>query len=272
MPTTLPHARPDCVPHAHRGPGCGHQRNVKLHVTLLKGSFREAPRNTVRGELNLGGAAAMEAMMRIGVTTILTGTPLAGAAALAFAAATPATAEGGDAQTVLVQLPNGQIEQVDDAGPLAPQVMMATPAEMRAQALGMNPAFAAFQQMAAMMDQQAATMLQQVAQTPMMSAAMPNLPPGVSGYSVVTTISNGRACTRSTEIRYDGNGLQPRTVSNLSGDCGAGPDQPATPAELPPAAAPATRPHTIRVRYTRPALARPLVHEAFYQAAPSAAN
>ena len=211
----------------------------------------------------------MEAILQSSLTAILTGTALAGAAALAFAAATPATAEGSDTHTLLVQLPNGQVEQIDYAGPVAPQVMMATPTDMHAQAFGMDPAFAAFQQMAAMMDQQAARMLQQVARTPM-SAAMPNLPPGVSGYSVVTTISNGRACTRSTEIRYDGNGLQPRTVSNLSGDCAAAPDQPATPAELPPAAAPATRPHTIRVKYTRPAAARPLLREAFYQAPPSA--
>ena len=201
--------------------------------------------------------------MRRLTKTILGGVAVAGAAVLAMGAATPASAGDGAAHTLLLQLLNGQVEQIEYIGPVAPRVTVA--------AMDQDPVFAAFQQMAALMDQQAAAMLQQVAQMP--AGAMPNLPPGVSSYSVVTAVEGGHACTRSTEVRYDGRGLQPQTVSHLSGDCGALPEERTTPAELPAPAEPApTPPQTIRVKYSAPKLNHALVHEAFYQHASTRTN
>ena len=200
--------------------------------------------------------------MQTFVKTTLAGVALAGAVALAAGAATPATARDGDSHTLLVQLPSGAVEQIEYTGPIAPRVMLsAAPLEFSPRSD--DPVFAAFERMTAMMDQQAASMLQQVAQMPAMAG--PGLPPGVSGYSVVTTISDGHACTRSTEVSYGGRGMQPQTVSNVSGDCGAGAQQGNGPAAMPVPGEPAARPHTIRVRYDAPVRHHPLVNEAFYQ-------
>ena len=206
--------------------------------------------------------------MQRSVKTALAGVAVAGALALAAGAATPATARDQDSHTLLVQLPNGAVEQIEYTGPIAPRVTLSgSPfgAEMALAAPGADPAFAAFERMAALMDQQAASMMQQAAQMPGLPDAMPGLPPGVSGYSVVTTVSNGHACTRSTEVRYTGHGLQPQTVSNLSGDCGAGSRAGTIPAGAPVVGEPAARPRTVRVRYDAPTLPHSLVRQAFYQ-------
>ena len=201
----------------------------------------------------------------------LAGLAVLGAVAVAAAMTAPAQARDEDTHTLLVQLPNGAVEQIEYTGPVAPRIVLGPVAYAAVPGFGhgfsSDPAFAAFEHMAAMMDQQAAAMLQQVAQMPGLTSAMPELPPGVSGYSVVTTINNGHACTRETEVRYDGRGMQPQTVSNVSGDCG-GMEQPHThtvPAELPAPAAPVSQPRTLRVRATTPAIDHGLVREAFYQ-------
>ena len=199
--------------------------------------------------------------MQTSLKAIVTGAVVAGAVALATGAANPAAARGDDTHTLLVQLPNGAIEQIEYTGPVAPRIVL-TPSAAR-------PAFnqfAAFDQIAALMDQQAAAMLQQVASMPGWNGAAPALPPGVSGTSTVITVSNGHACTRSTEVRYDGQAAQPHVVSNVSGDCGAGAALEQTvPAEQQAPAEPTVQPHTIRVKANGPALHHGLVQEAFYQ-------
>ncbi len=206
--------------------------------------------------------------MQRSVKTALAGVAVVGAVALATGAATPATARDDNSHALLVQLPDGALEQIEYTGPVIPQVTLSgspAGAEMPLAAPGADQAFAAFERMAALMDQQAATMMQQVVQMPGFPAAVPGLPPGVSGYSVVTTVSNGHACTRSTEVRYTGRGLQPQTVSSLSGDCDGGSQTGTAPAGAPASSEPAARAHTIRVRYDAPALRHSLVRQAFYQ-------
>ena len=197
--------------------------------------------------------------MRTSLKAIVTGVAMAGAVALATGTANPAVARDDDTHTLLVQLPNGAVQQIQYSGPVAPRLVLAPAA--------MDPAFeqfAAFDQMAALLDQQAAAMLQQVASMPGWNVAAQALPPGVSGTSTVITVSNGHACTRSTEVRYDGQAAQPHVVSKLSGDCGRAPQQ-AVPAEQPAPAEPAAPPRTIRVKATSPVLHHGLVQEAFYQ-------
>ena len=208
--------------------------------------------------------------MQRSLKTSFAGLALIGGLALGAVATAPAHARDEDTHMLLVQLPNGAVEQIEYTGPVVPRVVLAPAALGAMPGFDDDPAFAAFQRMAALMDQQAAAMLQQVAQTPALTGAIPGLPPGVSGYSMVTTISNGHACTRETEVRYGGRGMQPQTVSNVSGDCD-GVEQPRThtvPADLPtPAepAAPASQPRTIRVKASTPTMAHGLVREAFYQ-------
>ncbi len=198
--------------------------------------------------------------MRSSLKAILAGSVVAGAMALAVGAATPAVARDDDSHVLLVQLPGGAMEQIEYTGRVAPRLVLAP------SPFAIDPTFAAFNRMAALMDRQAAGMLHQVAEMPGWNGALPALPPGVSGYSSVTTISDGRACTHTTEIRYDGRGMQPQTVSDVSGDCGAVTSpQRSVPVEQPASVGPTARLRTIRVKATLPSARRPLLQEAFYQ-------
>ena len=206
--------------------------------------------------------------MRNPFKTAFAGTVLVAAVALAAGARTPAAAGDGQTHTMLVQLPNGAIEQIDYTGDVAPQIVLSP---SRVTFAAPDPAFAAFERLSALMDRQADSMLQQVAQMPAWSGTMPNLPSGVSGYSVVTTISGNGACTRSTQVTYLGGNLKPQTVSNHSGNCGAEPDHSSdhsSPAETPvprQPSEPASRPHTITVKAGGVSPYHRMVREAFYQ-------
>jgi hypothetical protein len=182
--------------------------------------------------------------MRTSFLTILAGAAIAGSLALAAGAGTPAAARDGDTHTLFVQLPNGAVEQIEYTGDIAPRVvfpMMAPVASMP------DPAFAQMDRIMAMMDRQAASLMQQVTDMPAWSGRMPNLPPGTSGYSVVTTFTSNGACTRSTRVTYTGGDATPQTVSNVSGDCSAVPSRGTVPAEAPTPVQPRA-PHTIQVK------------------------
>jgi hypothetical protein len=159
----------------------------------------------------------LEAFMRALSRTLLAG---ATSAVLALAAV-PALARDGQPQVVVVQLPDGQVVQVQYTGTAAPVVMQPViyaPAPA-------DPAFAMLQRVAAMMDRQADAMLRQAAQFSAMTPG--SLPPGAQFYSLSSSWSSNGGCTRSTEISYSGNGLKPRMVSYSSGDCGSGTAAPA---------------------------------------------
>jgi hypothetical protein len=139
-----------------------------------------------------------------------------------------------------LRLADGTREQIFYVGDTPPQVRMqpvqgafaAFPAA--AGPFGYDPAFAELQRLSAQMDREAAAMLTApmlggpVLGSPMLSGSgglmtvdLGKLPPGVHGYSMVSTMSGGKVCTRATEYgAADGSGA-PREVTRVSGDCGA---------------------------------------------------
>jgi hypothetical protein len=142
-----------------------------------------------------------------------------------------------------LRLPDGSREQIFYIGDTPPTVRMQPgPASLAAFPAPMDPLradaeFAALQRMSAQMDREAAALLQQQPLGPagpmfagpmlggpgssLMTVDLGKLPPGVHGYSMVSTITGGKVCTRTTEYgAADGSGA-PREVTRVSGDCGA---------------------------------------------------
>ncbi len=223
-------------------------------------------------------SSVMEAMMR----NSLKATPalkaiLAGAAVTIGigAAAGPALARDGQAHVLTVRLPDGGIEQIQYTGDVPPQVILApAPAALAAPVFApqfsLGPSFAAMERIAAVMDQQAAAMMRQVSELPMMTGGLVGgLPPGVSGYSMISTMAGNNVCTRSVQITFSGGNAQPRMVSHTSGNCG--PDQGAgVPAEVNapvpvPAEPTGSTPRTIEVKADGQAPYRALAHPAVWQ-------
>lgn len=132
-------------------------------------------------------------------------------------------------------LPDGSIEHIRYSGDAPPPVVfLPTHSAPIASVDAFDAApFAMFDRMAAEMDRQADTMLRQAAMMASQpaaaagkidDAAFGNLPAGTVHYSFVSTSSgNGRTCTRSTQIVSQGPKLQPKMISQTSGDCGAAP-------------------------------------------------
>ena len=179
---------------------------------------------------------------------------LAGATALAAAGTAVAASEP---QHVLnLAMPDGSIEHIHYSGDVPPPVVF-LPAHSApiASADPSDSPFAMFDRIAAEMDRQADTMLRQAAMTASQPAAADGkidyaafgkLPAGTVHYSFVSTSSgNGVTCTRSTQIVSQGPKLQPKMISQSSGDCGAAPAR-AVPAVQ--GVAPAARPKAITVK------------------------
>lgn len=156
-----------------------------------------------------------------------------------------------------VTLPDGSVAQIRYAGDVPPQVAFA-PVGLPV-ALAANP-FVAFDRLAAQMDLQAAAMLraaQTMAVQPMFAAPLQagfaNLPPGVQGYSTVTTFSGNGVCTRSTTYESEGAGAPPRMITHVSGTCGpVVTPRDTLPAVQPEAPAPVRTPRTITVKADQP--------------------
>ncbi len=202
-------------------------------------------------------------------------TMLAGAASFALIAiATPSVAAGGATHTLTLQLPNGAIEQIDYTGDVPPQVVVSPPAMIAAPlpmpAAAWDPSFAALARMTAIIDQQEA------AQEAVLARLAASAPPAVTydappagGITYVSTWVSDGACTRTTQITYNGNGMAPRTVSDTSGACG--PERGAEPAMRAPThisapqhrVAPSAR--LIQARATGAHPADGLVHEAVWR-------
>jgi hypothetical protein len=73
------------------------------------------------------------------------------------------------------------------------------------------------------------------------------LPPGVSGYSVVSTMSGGRVCTRATQYGPVAGSGRPKVVTRISGDCNAAARPSSSTVAAASAAQPASHPQLQRV-------------------------
>jgi hypothetical protein len=174
---------------------------------------------------------------------------LAGGAALALTG----TAAFAQAQTrpVALVLPGGVVE-ILAPGPVTPQILvMPETAAMRPPVAisGPDSPFALLDRISAEMDRQEAAMLREVqaiSQSPPLigmpvPAAFGNLPPGVSGYTMVSTMSGNGVCTQTVRVTYAPGEAKPQVVSSQSGSCGAGPAAPAIQPARQPAHIPGTR-------------------------------
>lgn len=158
---------------------------------------------------------------------------LAACAALGLAGLAGAAAAAIQNSHVLtVRLPDGSTARILYFGDVPPQVRV-EPAQGLAPAAWpgsaasvLDPDFPAMDGVMAEMDRQAEVMRAQAQQ---LMRAAPNgdgfvradfgqLPPGVTGYSYVSTVSSQGACTRTVEYRSTGDG-HPQVVSKTSGDC-----------------------------------------------------
>jgi hypothetical protein len=139
-----------------------------------------------------------------------------------------------NSHVLTVRLPDGGVAHILYFGDTPPQVRLEA-AKPFAAAAGpgsiadlFDPGLPAVDSVMAQMDRQADLMFAQAQR--MMSAApsgqglqradFGQLPPGATGYSVVSTLSSNGACTREVEYRSTGNGA-PQVTSRTSGNCGA---------------------------------------------------
>ena len=167
--------------------------------------------------------------MRLIHASLLAGAAVLGLSALALTAAgaSPATHQ------MTVQLPGGGTETIRYTGDVAPKVSfvqepfaIAWPAPV---AFGFAPSFVALDRIAADMDRQmdafrhqAHTMANLPANGDLSQAAVQNLGPGTSAYTMVSESFGNNVCTRMTQITRPSNGGKPQVVSRTSGNCDAG--------------------------------------------------
>lgn len=162
--------------------------------------------------------------------------------------------------SMTVRLPDGSFETIHYAGQEAPAVSFARQAQPVAMpsfdADAFGPSFADLERVSAAMEQQEAEMLQAFdADGGPFSVDFSNMPAGTNGYSAVSVISGGQACTQS--IRYfTGSNGKPEVQQASSGDCSAvaGPSH-ATHVRAPAMqhAAPAEAPNgLLDIRYQAP--------------------
>ena len=148
-----------------------------------------------------------------------------------------ALAAASDLHTMKVALPDGSMALVQYHGDVAPQVQVAQPvdpfAEMAAQMAQLEARSRAMIQQA---QARAAAMHREAAAHPGQAVTVVSdgkAPAGVSYWTSVTTISNGKGtCTQTTSMSSDGAG-KPQMTQASSGDCEAVKrDGPAVPAAV----------------------------------------
>ncbi|HEV2363883.1 MAG TPA: hypothetical protein VGS12_06745 [Caulobacteraceae bacterium] len=168
---------------------------------------------------------------------------IGGVAALALAGA--AAARIRDAHELALRLPDGSTEHIWYAGSTPPRVRIEPDLAglaPTADPFGTAP-FAALDRIAAQMDRETAAMMRWAEAAPAFGAGdgltrvdLGRLPPGARGYTSVTTIVGGKACTRTTE--YLGDAATPKVMTRTSGDCSAlSANAPPAPAAVAPATA-----------------------------------
>jgi hypothetical protein len=141
-----------------------------------------------------------------------------------------------NSHVMTVQLPDGATAHIRYFGDTPPEVRVEptagfAPLAWAGPAIGFaGPDFASLRQAIAEMDRQADLMLAEsqdfLAASPqasgLLQADLGKLPPGTTGYSVVSTLTPKGICSRSVEYRARGDG-QPQVITRTSGDCGDGP-------------------------------------------------
>jgi hypothetical protein len=151
------------------------------------------------------------------------------AAGIALAALGPAMARDASVHVLNVVLPDGQVEQVSYRGASPPHFVVVPVEDAVPVGIADSP-FAEFERMSAMMDRQMGAMMQQAAAlsrvTPALLAQMPS---GASGTTYVVPFSSDGARMRSTQITCAPGMARPQEVSNVSGECAAGPVRHAAP-------------------------------------------
>lgn len=168
---------------------------------------------------------------------------LAGAAAIALiGVAGWATAEIQNDHVLDVRLPDGSLAHIRYVGDTPPTVSFSPPPialsilSPAPDALGPSSPFAALDRISQAMDRQADAMLRDIATQPMPPLAgagltradLAKLPPGLGGFSMVSTMSGNGVCTRSVEYRALGDGKPPQVVTHTTGSCSAQEKGPAT--------------------------------------------
>ena len=160
---------------------------------------------------------------------------LAGAAAAVFGFSGMALAQNSNMHTMTVQLPGGGMAEIRYTGNIPPQVTVsASPAATGdflpvVSMLGADSPFGMLDRITAEMDRKAAALFRyadaMAARPGASGLTLTNLPPGIRGFSYISTMSGNSVCTRRTEITATGNG-PPRVVTHSSGNCGPEPSLP----------------------------------------------
>jgi hypothetical protein len=140
-----------------------------------------------------------------------------------------------NSHVMTVQLPDGATARIRYFGDTPPEVRVEPVAALAPLAwpgpgIGFaDPEFASLRQAIADIDRQADLMLAESQhlldgrlQAPgLLQADLSKLPPGATGYSVVSTLTPKGVCSRSVEDRASGDG-RPQVITRTSGDCGGG--------------------------------------------------
>jgi hypothetical protein len=162
-----------------------------------------------------------------------------GAATLSLAGACVAHAAGPQLHSLLVNLPDGSVEEVQYVGDVAPKVEVA-PVRVAA-----DPFLASFDAMSAMMERETQAMLQMA--STMAAPAGPGVvmtgavPKGMH-FTYVSTTTDAHGCTRTVSYASDGSGAAPKLTQASSDGCGAVQANPvATPAKAEVPVAPVPR-------------------------------
>jgi hypothetical protein len=168
--------------------------------------------------------------MRLMTSSLLVGAAVLGLSAIAL----PASGKEPATHQMTIQLPDGGTETIRYTGEVAPKVTFVqaplAAAWAAPVAFGFFPSFAALDRIAADMDRQmdafwrqAQTMTSWSGNDNLSQAALQNLAPGSSAYSVVSQSFGDKVCTRMTQITSSPNGGKPKVVSRISGNCDASP-------------------------------------------------
>ena len=182
--------------------------------------------------------------MRLKPTFAFTGVALALAGVTAVAAA-----DRQPVHTMLINLPDGSVEQVRYTGNVPPRVVLRPVAaeSFLDTAFGPDSPFAMMDRISARMDAQMAGMMRQAAMMQSMTpeqlqqAAM-RRGGGTARTATFTMVSttgaNGQVCSQSVRTVSPGDGKAPQIQRTSSGDCGSAVSR---PQGLTPTAAPAVR-------------------------------
>ena len=170
---------------------------------------------------------------------------LVGAAIVALAGVTGlAAAEIKNTHVLDVRLPDGVQAHIRYVGDTPPEVSFApvTPPRLIfspiADPFGSESSFATLRRISEAMDRQAEAMLHgaNTGALPLPAGwdATPvdveKLPPGLQGFSRVSTVSGAGVCTRTLQYKSIGDGKPPQVETRVSGACPSGSQQPAVSA------------------------------------------